>query len=104
LVGMRVGAHRLEVQAGRYRNVPRDMRACKLHAGQPATVEDLLHFVLECPAYDHVRARYPCLFLPLQELPDPPARMRALFNTTHQLALASCLHAMLAHRAVMTAL
>jgi hypothetical protein len=25
-------------------------------------VEDVKHFLLECPAYQHLRARYPCVF------------------------------------------
>ena len=83
---LRTGAALLEVQLGRHARprVPRGMRVCRLcsctdpdvasrdvwrtrvHArtGTHDNVEDLRHFLLECPAYDHLRSACPAVFYP----------------------------------------
>jgi hypothetical protein len=99
LVSIRMGAHKLDVQCGRFRSAPRAQRVCRLHDG--SHVEDVMHFMLECPAYAAIRARDPTLFDPLRTLSTPDAQLRALFATKHQHALALCIHNMLQHRAAL---
>lgn len=86
LARLRTGAAQLEVQVGRHARprVPRPQRVCRLcscadpgmasrpiwrtrvHArtGAHDNVEDLKHFLLECPAYDHLRDAHPSIFCP----------------------------------------
>ncbi len=99
LVSIRIGSHKLEVQCGRFRSIPRSQRVCRLH--DASHVEDVMHFVLDCPAYAAIRARFACLFDPLRTISAPDERLCALFATQHQHALALCLHHMLKHRAAL---
>jgi hypothetical protein len=84
LARLRTGAALLEVQTGRHSRVPRHRRVCRLcscndpgvasrtvrrtriHArtGTYDNVEDLRHFLLECPAYDHLRSSCTTVFYP----------------------------------------
>jgi hypothetical protein len=84
LARLRTGAALLEVQLGRHSRVPRHQRVCRLcscndpdvasravwrtrvHArtGTYDNVEDLKHFLLECPAYDHLRSSCSTVFYP----------------------------------------
>lgn len=86
LARLRTGAAQLEVQVGRHARprVPRPQCVCRLcscadpgmasrpiwrtrvHArtGAHDNVEDLKHFLLECPAYDHLRDAHPSIFCP----------------------------------------
>jgi hypothetical protein len=86
LVRLRTGVAQLEVQLGRHARprVPRPRRVCRLcslaspsTASRPAwrtrvhartrthdNVEDLRHFLLECPAYDHLRDAHQSIFCP----------------------------------------
>lgn len=59
--------------------------------------EDLLHFMLECPAYDHIRETYPALFSS-NHLPAN-GRMLHVFNHTDQAGLATCVWHMNLYRA-----
>jgi hypothetical protein len=81
----RLGWHDLHVQSGRYTRVGRQQRVCTLCASQAsghpvnaAPMEDLLHFLLECPALQHVRDKYPKLFLP-QYINQPEADVHARY-------------------------
>jgi hypothetical protein len=59
--------------------------------------EDLLHFVLECPAYDHIRDKYASVFA--YGGGDSVQRcMQLVFGTTHQTQLARCIAAMDVYR------
>ena len=44
--------HKLEVDAGRYRNIPADKRYCFSCEDK---VEDEIHFLFECPIYAEIR-------------------------------------------------
>ena len=46
-------SHKLEVEIGRHRDIPREERLCKLC--DLNKVEDEEHFISECPAYTHIR-------------------------------------------------
>jgi hypothetical protein len=61
--------------------------------------EDLLHFMLECPAYDHIREQHPTLF-PTGYLATATAagRLRSLFGHDDQESLAQCVWDMNAYR------
>ena len=97
LAQLRLGAARLEVQLGRRQRqrVPRAERVCRLC--QPACVEDERHFLLECPAYDGIRAQFG--LLPRQPAADPGACMRRFFAHANQSAAARMVFAMRARRA-----
>ena len=64
--------------------------------------EDLMHFMLECPAYDHIREEYPTLFSNsswLWRRLSPNDRMLRAFNHTDQATLATCVWHMNLYRA-----
>ena len=58
LVRFRTGGHHLAVETGRWSNprVPRAQRLCQMC--DQNVVEDELHFLFECPAYDDLRQQY----------------------------------------------
>jgi hypothetical protein len=116
LAQLRLGWARLEVRLGRQRRprVDRHRRLCPLcsAAGSPGPmrqtmqaraatcgagatgVEDMRHFLLECPAYDGVRQQYGLLPAQPWLVQDPAACMRALFAHESQVRLARMIHAM----------
>jgi exonuclease III len=49
-------AHNLEIEVGRYHNIPRNERTCKLC--NQKQVENEYHFMLTCPIYSHLRKRF----------------------------------------------
>ena len=49
----RISKHKLEIEFGRYRNVPREERICK-NCDQ-SVVEDEFHFSFECKKYKNLR-------------------------------------------------
>lgn len=115
LTQLRLGAARLEVQMGRRQRVPRAARVCRLcsaassapalrqavvgRTGVPACVEDERHFLLECPAYDMIRAQFRLLPRQPWAVDDPGACMRQFFAHSDQSAVARMVFAMRAHRA-----
>ena len=98
LLGLRVGSHKLEVQMGRYRGVLRHQRHCCVAEHDEPCVEDVAHFLLGCPAYASIRARFPQLFAGIDATLPLAERVRRIFCTTHQHALATCVHPMPPHR------
>jgi hypothetical protein len=113
---LRVGWARLEVDRGRQCRpaVPRQCRLCRLccgedapleqrravlaRTGRTAHVEDLKHFVLECPAYDDLRAACPAFPADVRRSVRDPAAMCAVFGHPAQASLAHTLHLMRARR------
>jgi hypothetical protein len=115
---LRVGCAHLEIEQGRKRRrLDRHQRLCQLcsseetplavrravlaRTGTSQNVEDLKHFVLECPVYDSMRSR--CRALPATlyaHLGDPDC-MSAVFGHEDQTGLARTLHKMKVHRARM---
>jgi hypothetical protein len=103
LARLRLGLHGLEIRLGRMKRdvVPRPERLCRLCStvGAPfygqrqgeAGVEDVKHFVLECPAYGHIRSRYSDVF---GVAPDVCMDMLAIFDTDHQDQLAHAVYTM----------
>ena len=69
------------------------------HATALGVVEDLRHFLLECPAYDPIRASSGILPPNPWAIADPGACMRALFSLEDQSAVARMLFAMRSKRA-----
>jgi len=55
-VNFRLGCHELEIERGRYRNIPRQNRICTLCAQN--SVEDEYHFLLCCEKYSDIRSLY----------------------------------------------
>ena len=76
LARLRLGWHMLQVRSDRIKKararLPRSQRLCRLCSTEGAffhaqrvgvgCVEDVQHFLLECPAYQHLRAKHPCVF------------------------------------------
>ena len=56
---LRLSGHNLEIERGRYTKTPRNERICKYcdHKGKNA-VEDETHFLLNCPMFEELRAKY----------------------------------------------
>ena len=103
LCKFRVGWHQLRVQTDHA--LRRNQRHCKLCSSpqapfrhvhdNAAVVEDLLHFMLECPAYNHIRRAYPVVFQSATtDLNSQNAYMRHVFASDHQQQLAACLYTM----------
>ena len=121
LIKFRTGWHHLEVHGGRMARIPRQQRVCRLcsvasskpawrsrvvdRTGSGQNVEDLMHFLLECPAYDHIRAMHAAMF-------DPPegydrysaACVRKFFDATNQSHAATALYKMHRYRLVLLGL
>jgi hypothetical protein len=106
---LRLGWHKLAIQEGRFRKVDRGQRGCPLCARLPrrlrsavaanGTVEDILHFVVECPALDGMRAKFPVLFHPAYiSSEDAGTHARYVFNHKHQGMVATALQSLLSKR------
>jgi hypothetical protein len=117
LAQLRMGCAHLEVEQGRKcrPKVPRHDRLCKLCSGEDATlarrlaafsrtgtsrnVEDLKHFLLECPVYDDLRAACPAFPANwYSSLPDPGC-VALVMRHEDQAALANTLYHMKVRRA-----
>jgi hypothetical protein len=84
LIRLRVTSAPLRVMTGTFegaghRGIPYAERVCKMCACScpccivlPPPVEDLRHLLFECPAYGHIRTRWPGI-LPHVPEPSPPA-------------------------------
>lgn len=104
------GQHLVGRRAGR---TDRGMRPCPLCSCTSSDVlwnarmlarcntgrdEDLLHFMLECPAYDHIRENFPSLFAHTREEPATD-RMLHVFHHEDQARVAECVWHMDLYRA-----
>lgn len=127
LARFRVGWHYLESHSARLKRhqagtnriaIPWCDRKCRLcsvptgpyYHGQPSSssegevrnaTEDLRHFMLECPAYCHIRARFPNVFGGAEvsaPIDSPSQHMVAIFACTKQDDLAACIYSMDHHR------
>ena len=47
LANFRISSHKLEIEKGRYMNIPAEQRVCRLCK---LDVENEIHFILECPS------------------------------------------------------
>ena len=56
LTSFRISAHQLEIEAGRYKNIPVNSRICKLCNSNE--VEDEVHFLLGCNHYKGEREKF----------------------------------------------
>lgn len=56
LCRFRLSSHKLEIERGRYHNIPRSERICKFCTQN--VVENEYHFLLTCPLYTHLRKQY----------------------------------------------
>jgi hypothetical protein len=103
LARLRLGLHGLQIRLGRLKRerVPRPDRLCRLcsaqgapfvgHCQGVASVEDVKHFVLECPAYRHIRSRYRDVFGDSDAMCSD---MLAIFDCDHQDQLAHAVYTM----------
>mgnify|MGYP001810272208 FL=1 len=99
LMRLRAESLPLRIATGRYEGVnhvgvARSARVCRVPACAAAgCVEDVHHFLLECPAYAQVRARWRDVF-------DPYQTPAALLQQSNQARLAAAVAAMVQARAV----
>ena len=56
LTKLRTANHKLPIEKGRYRNLPREERKCSLCNEEK--IGDEFHFLLECPFFNDIRANY----------------------------------------------
>ena len=91
----KLGGHNLAIEEGRLQidkqslkklNVPREKRVCHCCEAQP--VEDLKHFILECPAYDSIRNNHRDFFV------DSQHSLPAMFKSENVVTLCTILKAM----------
>jgi hypothetical protein len=112
-----IGWAHLEVEQGRKcrPKVPREARLCRLcseddatlamrpvvpaRTGSSAHVEDLKHFLLECPVYDNNRAECVALPTPVVDWLDNPDCVAMVFAHEAQSSLAHTLYKMKTRRA-----
>ena len=92
LTSFRVSAHNLEIERGRYYNIPRNMRVCKLCNMQ--AVESEFHFLLTCPAYRQLRQQYigPSSWATIEKFTSlmSVSSKRRLLNLSKFIYLANC--------------
>ena len=60
----KIGSLDLHIQSGRYNNIPREQRLCKLCTLE---VEDEYHFLLKCPMYNELRN----IYIPAKYITNP---------------------------------
>jgi hypothetical protein len=117
LAQLRIGWAHLEVEQGHKRRpkVPREACLCRLCCGDDATVamrqavlartgssahvEDLKHFLLECPVYDDIRAACAAFPSPVVDWLDNPDYMAMVFAHEAQSSLAHILYKVKTRRA-----
>ena len=117
LAQLRIGCAHLEVEQGRKHRpkVPRQDRLCKLCSGVDAVparrlavfsrtgtsrnVEDLKHFLLECPVYDDLRAACPAFPPDVYSTISDPGCVAFVMGHDDQAALAHTLYRMKTRRA-----
>ena len=51
----RLSNHGLMIEVGRHHNTPRDKRFCPFC---PRRIENEIHFLYECPTFEHLRSRF----------------------------------------------
>ena len=54
LCQIRTSSHKLSIETGRHLKIPECKRLCQMC--QAMHIEDELHFVIQCPAYQHLRS------------------------------------------------
>lgn len=117
LAQLRIGSAHLEVEQGRKSRLstPRAARLCRLCSGEDATlsrrqavlartgtghhVEDLKHFILECPVYDDLRDACDAFPEPTAATLADPLCVVSVFTHPQQSALAHTLYKMKVRRA-----
>ena len=53
---LRISAHNLKIEAGRYNNIERNKRTCSIcNSGE---IEDEFHFMMQCSGYKDIRNKY----------------------------------------------
>ena len=102
LARLRLGGHDLQTRLGRTTSqVPWHQRVCRLCSKEGAPffrqhdeaehVEDVRHFLLECPAYQHVRDRDSVVF---GSALAPQTSLYDIFDCEHQDQLAHAVYTM----------
>ena len=112
LARLRLGGHDLQIRLGRMKKpnlrVPRGERFCRLcstdgglfcaqRAGA-GSVEDVSHFLLDCPAYGHIRLRYRAVFgeaaAATSDVSERNNKVLAIFDCDQQDQLAHAIYTM----------
>lgn len=56
---IRTSSHQLEIETGKFREIPANSRICRLCHAEPETE---LHYICHCTVYYEIRGRFHCLF------------------------------------------
>ena len=111
LARLRLGWHQLQVRSDRIKRatarLPRNLRLCRLCSTEGAAfraqrvgvgcVEDVRHFLLECPAYHHLRDKCPSVFgraLGESATQSVQSRLMSVFDCDQQDQLAHVVYTM----------
>jgi hypothetical protein len=105
LTRLRLSCSPLRMVQGRNAGLERDRRTCQIHSSfdpHHTAVEDIRHFLLECPAYEGLRlhpyfkAIFACLYSPVvANVPLTTSQMvRQILTHPDQSRLAMCVHRM----------
>jgi len=105
LTRLRLGCSDLRIVQGRRRGLSRANRTCQVHSSfdpHHSEIEDIRHFLLECPAYEGLRLHpyfkdlFSCVFSrPLSNVPLTTSQMiRNILMHHDQSRLAMCIHRM----------
>ena len=87
LIRLRVGGYPLRVEMGKRHNIERAQRVCRV-CGSDTHVDNLQHFLIECPAYDDIRSRWTQVFTVQAIQPEH------VLNNPDQHAVASAVYEM----------
>lgn len=76
LTKIRISAHSLTIETGRYNGTSREDCFCQF---SPSLVEDEMHFLLRCAKYQNIRTSYNSLFQKEEETNDADL-LRVILN------------------------
>ena len=79
LAKLRFGCLDLDIETGRWRNIERDNRICKIC--QSGSIEDELHFVFQCTSLNAIRVQF-AIDLPILENTNMDERDKFVFLLT----------------------
>ena len=83
-VSFRTSSHDLEIEKGRYNDIPRDRRLCKVC--QIECIEDEYHFLLVCDFYDVLRSQY----IPQKYIINPNVNKFRILMSSSNVAIVKC--------------
>ena len=87
---LRTSNHKLPIEKGRYRNLPREERKCNLCNLEK--IGDEFHFLLECPKLENIRTKYIPKYFCVKPNFYKYAKLLSIKNKTKMLNLGKFIH------------